>query len=336
MTTIENQNKDKENNQDEKNESTLGTAAMAFLRIGIWLLVVLVIGWFGSNFVYLTRIDLDMFLPTDTDKKPYTRFSNDTTEIEATSSKKGGSVSGSGSGSGSSSKNYVGGSVGAASGICGTPIDFTKGSMYTNMIGEQMFGYGYPYNTNTKDSSIGSFVNSWISNKVKYSYVWLRSFLKSVIRFFEKTCGLLPESMADIIPFVVGPIVIPLIIGIVSTIWGLVNLVSFFWNEDQGWKGLLTTCWILPTFIMLVCLHFIQTIGVMFKLTLLPVFLNPSKILEIMDRKFNSFYMLLLFVIGAIVVNLPYIPTLWSIVSSIVALIALIYISNNDLSTHGQ
>lgn len=329
MTIIKNRNKDKknkieENNEfrtTEKNDSTLTTALQAFIRIFIWLIVVVIIGWFGANFVYLTRINLDTFLPTDVDKNPYTRFANDINNTETTYNKKGGSIG----------KNQFGGSEGVNSG-CGTPIDFTKSSIYTNMIGERMFGYGYPYNTNTKDSSIGSFVNSWISNKVKYSYVWLRSFIKSVIRFFQQTCGLLPESMPDIISFVLGPIIIPIIISIVSTLWWLVNLVSFFWNEDQGWKGFLTTCWFLPTVIMLICLHLIQTFGTMFKLTLLPVFLNPSKILEIMDRKFNSFYMLLLFVVGAIVINLPYIPTLWSIISAIVALVSLIYISNNDLS----
>lgn len=328
MTIIKNRNKEKANKREEnnksrsteKNESTLSMAILAFIRIIVWLIIVFIIGWFGSNFVYLTRINLDTFLPTDVDKKPYTRFSNDMNNTDTIYSKKGSSTN----------KNQVGGSVSMNS-SCGTPIDFTQSSIYTKVLGEHMFGYGYPYNTNTKDSSIGSFVNGWISNKVKYSYVWLRSFIKSVIRVFDKTCGLLPESMADIIPFLLGPIVIPIIISIVSTLWWLVNLVSFFWNEDQGWKGFLTTCWLLPTCIMLICLHLVQTLGTMFKLTLLPVFLNPSKILEIMDRKFNSFYMLLLFVVGAIIINLPYIPILWTIISSIVALFSIIYISTNDL-----
>ena len=33
---------------------------------------VLVIGWFGANFVYYTRINLDPFFPSDIDQRPYT------------------------------------------------------------------------------------------------------------------------------------------------------------------------------------------------------------------------------------------------------------------------
>jgi|LauGreDrversion4_2_1035121.scaffolds.fasta_scaffold00900_9 hypothetical protein len=314
MSTSDNQEEQPENISDttEENQSTLSIVIKALIRLGICLIAVILIGWMGANLVYLTRIDLDQFLPTDVDKKPYTDVS-----IER-----------------DVSPNQTGNVEGGA---CGVPIDFTKSSIYTKLLGKSMFDYGYPYNTNTSDHTISCFINAWISNKVKYSNIWLRSFIKSVVNIFESTCLILPESMLDILSFIIGPIVIPIIIGVVSTFWWIANLISFILNEDQGWKGFLTTIFcFFPTMILLFILHFVQIFEVMFKLTLLPVLLNPSKIMEIMDRKYNSFYMLLLFILGAIIINLPYIPSLWTIVSVIVAVISVIYISINDLPSNGQ
>jgi hypothetical protein len=106
---------------------------------------------------------------------------------------------------------------------------------------------------------------------------------------------MVPESMKDIVPFVLGPFAIGLI-GLVTSFWWIPTLISMFWNESQEWGLLISIAGLFFgwTWLTASILTTFQIIGIIFSFVLMPILLNPRKIIEIIGNKYNSYYLLLL------------------------------------------
>ena len=251
---------------------------------------ILIIGILGANFVYMTRINLDLFFPSDVSQRPYTDENKIGNKLPSLfpQLQRGG-------------KKMKGGA--GPPGSCGEPIDFTQSPLFKNKYFSGMFEYGFPYSMNSEEYTFGGIISNWFVNKVQYSYAWLRQTIKIIVDFVGSTCALVPESMQSIVPFIFGPFVLSLII-LLASLWWIPTMVSFFWNENSDWGLIISIIglflgwtWFLP-----VILTFFQVFAVIFSFTILPVMLNGKKIMEIMGSKFNSYYLLvslLLMIIGA-------------------------------------
>jgi hypothetical protein len=278
-------NKDKEENEEKKNNWSkfIGKVFTSFFSI-------LIIGILGANFVYMTRVNLDLFFPSDVSQRPYTDENKAGNKLPSIfpQMQKGG-------------KKMKGGT--GPNGPCGVPIDITQSPLFKNKYFTGMFDYGFPYSMHSKEYTFGGILSNWFVNKVQYSYAWLRQTIKVIIEFVGSTCDLVPESMQSIVPFIFGPVVISLII-LIASLWWIPTILSFFWNENSDWGIAISIMglffgwtWFLP-----VVLTFFQVFAVIFSFIILPVMLNGKKIMEIMGSKFNSYYLLvclLLMIIGA-------------------------------------
>ena len=278
--------KNKKDNSKKNNWKAFGMSVLtAFCTV-------LVIGLLGANFVYYTRINLDLFFPSDLGQRPYTDESKNGTKLSplfpniSNSSLNDNTQRG--------GKKMKGGSKSSG---CGLPIDFTESPMLDNKYFRGTFDYGYPYQN--RDNG---FIPTWISNKTKHSYTQLRHFVKMIIDLVSSTCTMVPESMKDIVPFILGPIAIGLII-LVTSFWWIPTIISVFWNENQNWGLVISIIGLFFgwTWAIVSILTTFQIIGIIFSFILMPVLLNPKKIIEIIGNTYNSYYLLvLLFIIIAV------------------------------------
>ncbi len=294
-----------ENTGSKENE--WGIFGMKVLQIFIHILIV---GLLGANFVYFTRINLDLFFPSEPTQRPYVNETKKGIKLPAIFSFL---TSGKESSKKAPEKKNTGG------GSCGAPIDFTESKLFENKYFSGMFKYGFPYSMESKEDTFGGIISNWFVNKVKYSYVWLRQVIKVIIEFTGSTCAMAPDSMKSIVPFIFGPMAMMLIIFIAS-MWWIPTLVSVFWNENQDWGMWISIAglffgwtWFLP-----IVLSFIRMIGVMFSFILLPPMLNGKKIMEIMGEKFNSYYLTVLFLILVIVAAFTNLNPIIAIVMALV------------------
>jgi len=278
-TTTENdKNKEPETGTEPETEKKNNWGGFISASVSA-LFTVLIIGLLGANFVYLTRINKDLFFPTDPTQRPYTDKNKQGNKLPPLFN-----VKQSGGGSG------VGG--------CGMPIDMTKSKLLDNKYFRGTFEYGFPYSMDNEGDTFGGVISSWFSNKVKYSYIWLRTVEKSIISFFESFCAMSPDSAKDIVPFILGPIVIQ-VIFLITSLWYFPALVSVFWNEDTNnkygiWISILGLflgwTWFVP---MMTC--FVQIFSTIYKFVLLPVMMNSGDIINIMGKSFNAWWLKLIF-----------------------------------------
>lgn len=278
-----------------------GSVVHAFIQI-------LIIGLLGANFVYLTRIDLDLYFPSEPNEVPYSPLSSSKKKSSARSK-------------------------------CGIPIDFTESKLfdYENKYISGMFIHGFPYSMESNGDTFGGFLSNWFVNKVKYSYVWLRTVIKAIIEFTGSTCAMSPDSMKSIVPFIVGPLAIGLIL-VITFLWWIPTIISVFFNEDQNWGMLLSFVglffgwtWFIP-----IILALIQIIGVMFSFILFPPMLNGKKIMEIMGESFNSYYLTLLFLILVAVSAFANLNIIIAVVMTVVFAVRLIPPGMNPLSKKSE
>ena len=293
---MSNKNKNK-NNNNENNNKPKNNWKSFIITVLTSFFIILTVGLLGANVVYYTRINLDMIFPTDIDQRPYTDESNNGTKLPPLFPSRTKTDNSAASQSGG--KKMKGG---ASSSSCGAPIDFTQSEFFDNKYVRGMFDYGFPYSIESKENTFSANIKNWFPNKAKYSYRTLRIFIKQMLNVISSTCSLLPESMNDIVAFILGPIIISIII-LVTSLWWLPTLVTTFLNENTKWGMFISILglffgwtWFTP-----VLLSFFQVIGVIFSFTLLPVILNAKQIMEIMGNKYNSYYLLLIFFIIAIV-----------------------------------
>jgi hypothetical protein len=273
---------------------------LPFLRdILIALIHVIIIGFLGANFVFLTRVDLDMFFPTDIDDRPYTDKNKVGNKLPPLCGQKLIEQRDSEFGQyGGRKKKQKGGAKGTG---CGDFINICESKLFENKYFKGMFDYGFPYTMETKEETFGGIITSWFSNKVKYSYVWLRTVLKIIVEFCSSFCAMVPNDAKDIIPFILGPLCIGILL-FVSSIWYLPSLVSVFWNENSN-EGMIISIiglffgwtWIVPLFT-----SFVQMFVLMFKIILLPLLINSKELINIMGNKWNAWYMKCLFYIFCI------------------------------------
>ena len=304
MSTNKNNNKDKPKNR----------WGSFFVSVLIAFCIIFMVGLLGANFVYFTRINLDLFFPSDLDQRPYTDESKAGNKLPPIFSK-----------TNNSSTTQLGGKKmkgGANNYSCGAPIDFTQSEVLNNKYMKGMFDYGFPYSMESKENTFGAIIGNWFPNKTKYSYVLLRRVIKQIIDFVSSTCNLVPESMKDIVPFILGPIMISVII-LMTSLWFLPTLVSIFWNDTQRWGLVISILGLFFgwTWLTSVILNIFQVIGVIFSFILLPVILNGKQIMEIMGNKFNSYYLLVLFFILTIVAAFSNLQTMVAVPMLIIILI---------------
>jgi hypothetical protein len=285
MDTENDENKEQEpvpEPETEKKKNNWG----GFLSASVSALItVLLIGLLGANFVYLTRINKDLFFPTDPTQRPYTDKNKQGNKLPPMFGK-------------STETGNINQSGGGDVGGCGIPIDIKKSKLFDNKYFRGTFEYGFPYSMESEAETFGGVISNWFSNKVKYSYIWLRTVEKSIITFFESFCAMTPESANDIVPFILGPIVIQLIF-LITSIWYLPSLVSVFWNEDPNnkygiWISILGLflgwTWAVP-----MMTSFVQIFSTMFKFVLLPVMMNSKDIINIMGKTFNAWWLKTIF-----------------------------------------
>lgn len=303
----------------ENNWKTFGLQVLqAFINV-------LIIGLLSANFVYFTRINLDLFFPTEVNQRPYANETKNGQKLPPLFKEKSGGMKG--------GKKMTGGT----SGGCGAPIDFSQSPLFDNKYFRGMFEYGFPYSMESKEDTFGGIITNWCSNKVKYSYVWLRLFIKSVINFMGSTCDMVPESMQAIVPFILGPLAIGIIL-LVASFWWIPTLISVFWNENQEWGMFISILglflgwtWFIP-----IILSFIQMIGVIFSFTLLPVFLNGKTIMEIMGNKYNSYYLTILLLVSIIMAAFAELNSITAIVMTLVFLSSLIPPGMNPMAKKAE
>jgi hypothetical protein len=302
-----------DNTEEKKNENNIGDFAKDVVSA---LIKVLILGILGANFVFLTRLDLDMLFPTDIEKRPYTDKNKAGNELpELCPGKK--------PMNGGRKIKQKGGSKGTG---CGDFIDICDSKLFENNYFKNMFDYGFPYTLESKEETFGGIIENWFVNKVKYSYVWLRTVLNMIISFSSSFCAMVPDKAKDIVPFIIGPMAIFLLLGI-SSIWYIPSLISVFWNENQKWKGFGISfvglffgwTWIVPLFT-----SFVQMFCLMFKLILLPIMLNAKTIINIMGNEWNTFYLKLIFFIFCIISAFKNLNLYVAIAMSIVFLINML------------
>lgn len=261
------------------------------------LIHVIIIGFLGANFVFLTRLDLDMFFPTDTEDRPYTDKNKVGNKLPPLCGAKLIEQRDSEFNQYGGRKKRQKGGAPKATG-CGDFINICESKLFENKYFKGMFDYGFPYTMETKEETFGGIITSWFSNKVKYSYVWLRSVLKVIVEFSSSFCEMVPKEAKDVIPFILGPLCIIVLLA-VSSVWYIPSLISVFWNENSNWGMIISIVglffgwtWIVPLFT-----SFVQMFGLMFKIVLLPLFINPKELINIMGNKWNAWYIKCLFYI---------------------------------------
>ena len=146
-----------------------------------------------------------------------------------------------------------------------------------------------------KNDTFGGVLGNWFSNKVKYSYIWLRTVEKTIVSFMASLCMSNP-----IIPFIGGPFIIGIVLFITS-IWFIPSMISVFVNENPNdkfgiWISILGLffgwTWAVPMFT-----SFVQIFTSMFKFILLPLMMNSSDIFKIMGKDWNAFWLMVIYVI---------------------------------------
>ena len=280
MSSTDETDKNKDTTTEKKNNfgKFIGGVIQAFIAM-------ILIGLLGANFVYLTRINTDLFFPTDPTQRPYTDKNKKGNLLPPLFGKNAGDI-----------VTVMKGGKGP--GGCGESIDITKSSLLQNKYFRGTFDYGFPYSMDNGADTFGGVISSWFSNKVKYSYIWLRTVEKSIISFFESFCAMSSDSAKDIVPFILGPIIIQ-VIFLITSLWYLPALVSVFWNEDTNnkygiWISILGLflgwTWFVP-----LMTTFVQIFSTIYKFVLLPVMMNSGDIINIMGKSFNAWWLKLIF-----------------------------------------
>ena len=295
------------------------------------LTTVLLLGILGANFVYLTRINTNLFFPSDPEQRPYTDKNKNGNILpplfgEQNINMKGGNMK---------NRNMKGGNT-ILSG-CGSPIDITTSKLLGNKYFRGTFEYGFPYTMeiSEEDKTFGQTISSWFSNKVKYSYIWLRTVEKTIISFFESFCAMSPDSASDIIPFILGPFIIK-IIFLITSLWFIPSMISVFVNEDVNnrfgiWISILGLflgwTWLVPFMTT-----FVQIFTSMFKFVVLPVMMNAKEIISIIGKTFNAWWLKIIFFILVISAAFKHLNLTIAIIMLIVFLIQSIPPGMNPMS----
>jgi len=309
-------NDKKDNGKKDNDKKPKQNNWVAFgIHVLVSFIIVLVTGLLGANFVYYTRlINLDKMFPSDEKKPPYTEPSS-----TSSNNMNGG-------------KKMKGGNSNASS-MCGPGIDFTESPIYKNKYFRGMFEYGSPYSSESGGSSFFSIIGDWFVNKIKYSYIWLRMFIKYIIQFTGSTCEFLPDSMKDLLAFIFGPVIISIMI-VAASLWWLPTLVSTFVKDSSEWGVIISIIglffgwtWTVP-----VILSVFQVIGLVFSFVVLPLLMNGNKLMEIMGNKFNSYYLLLLLLTLVTIGAFTQLNSITAIVMLIVFLISSIPPGMNPLA----
>lgn len=309
--------KEKENDSSESRAMKNNWKAF-LLSLLVSFIIVSCVGLLGANFVFFTRLsNLDKMFPTDEKTPPYTEppiSKSSPTPTSTTSSNikmKGG--------------NKMNGENTLS--MCGKEIDFTESPIYKNKYFRGMFEYGLPYSLESDKGGALNTIENWLINKTKFSYIWLRRFIKYIIELTGSTCDLLPESMINMPTFILAPLCIAIIIA-VSSLWWLPTLVTTFTEETGGKYATMISIlglffgwtWVTP-----VILSMFQLIGVLFSFIILPLLTNSDDLKKIVTQKYNSYYLLILFLLLTTIGAFIHLDIIVAVVMTVVFIVSTIH-----------
>jgi hypothetical protein len=263
---------DKENEENEENEPKNNWAG--FLS-GIFnaIIICLICALLGTNFVFLTRIDLDKMFPSNINLRPYKETGRNYMKLPP----------------------YFYDQKSKSS--CGASIDINNEKILNNKFILGLFDYGFPYTLLNDNENIGfgDKIFNWFGNIIEYSYVWQRTFIKKIFNFIDGICGLSENSNA--IPFIIGLIILPILILLLSHSWWLVTIFSTFFNAKNWFQIILSAigCLFAYTWAIALGLNFVQAFGLIFRFIMIPPLMNWSEWKKILHASDVSFIIMFIF-----------------------------------------
>jgi hypothetical protein len=287
----------KADNEDSENKNDLKGFIIDMLRNFI---TIIIYAWLGSSFAFFTRLGNQaekVLFPTNTDERPYTnkgpplfpQTNDDDDGIEMT--KRGGSK-----------KAQKGGK--SKPNLCGETVDFINGPIFNSEYMRNLYDYGAPY-TWTEDygeiQGSMAWFKGYIGNIVKGSYVMLRTVLGGIFETLQASCGVMPNTGKDLIPFILGPFAIPLLFAVMH-FWFLPVLFGIFINEktDVGLWVSIAGIFLMYTWLIAFGVSFIQSFGVLFTILFMPIISGTSdgiNLRKIIGQPLNLWYLLVIYCI---------------------------------------
>lgn len=299
-------NEEINNDENEDNESTNNWNAFG---IGILnaVIITLLCAILGTNFTFLTRIDLDKIFPYNEKSRPYHEF-NTKTYLAL--------------------PHYFYKQQPKSS--CGDSIFINNEKITNNKFILGFFDYGFPYtwlnHYDQENLSFGDKFLDWFANIVENSYIWQRNSIQKIFTFIDGICGLSKSNNA--IPFIIGLLIIPIIFLLYGHLWWLVTMFSTFFNAKTTFQIIISAigCLFAYTWAIALGLNFVQAFGLLFKFILLPPFMNWvewKKILHSTDVSFVMMFIFSIFIISSAFSNLEI-----TISATIMAVIIFTYASS--------
>lgn len=249
--------------------------------IGIFNSIVasLICALLGTNFSFLTRIDLDKMFPSDTRLRPYNDIGKNYVKLPP----------------------YFYNQQSKSS--CGASISINNEKVLNNKFLLGLFDYGFPYNllNNSDDISFGESFFNWFANIIEYSYVWQRTIIKKFFNFTDGICGLSENNNA--VPFMIGLILVPIFIAILSHVWWIGTMISTFFNAKTWFQIIVSSigCLFGYTWFIAIILNFVQAFGLIFRFVLMPPLFNWSEWKKIVRSK--EVFFIIMFIFSAFMIS---------------------------------
>jgi hypothetical protein len=259
------QNKQNENNDDSDNNSNSSGSKNNITGFFVSLLTsaifVIMFALVGSNYVYLTQIDLDKYFPSDLNNVPYVPGNIKT----------GGAL--------------------LSTDECGKTINFMENSKLFNKdsMFTKMFSHGFPYSLDENAKGLAGFFNSLTLNLFKNQYGIQRSMMKSIITTSKYNCDIpfLPKNAKNLINFTFGWVFM-ILCNIVTYFSFIPGIFLWFANSTFFQKIFLFIglfwfyTWMIPY-----SLSIFQCFSLFGSFILLPILFNFDEVFKIMKNKYN-------------------------------------------------
>jgi hypothetical protein len=273
---------DKNNEEnDENEEKQTNDWGKFFSGIITAIIITLLCAVLGTNFTLLTRIDLNKLFPYNENFRPYREFNKKSFQLLPP---------------------YFYNQKSSSS--CGSSINISNEKITNNKFILGFFDFGFPYTwlNDSDDLTFGNQFLNWFANIIEYSYIWQRKSIQKIFTFVDGICGLSENN--NVLPFIIGLFLIPFIMFLYGHLWWLVTIISTFFNAKDWFQIIVSGlgCIFAYTWAIALGLNFVQAFGLLFKLILLPPFLNWSewkKILHSMDVSFVMMFIFSIFVISS-------------------------------------
>lgn len=270
---------DDNKNDDENEDSTTNDWGKFITGILNAIIITLLCALLGTNFAFLTRIDLNKLFPYNENLRPYKEYSKKTYQLLP---------------------QYFYNQKSSSS--CGASIDINNEKIINNKFILGFFDYGFPYTwlNDSDDLTFGNQFFNWFANIIEYSYIWQRNSIQKIFTFIDGICGLSENN--NVIPFILGLIILPIIMLIYGHIWWLVTMISTFFNAKDWFQIIVSGfgCIFAYTWAIALGLNFVQAFGLMFKFIIIPPLMNWVEWKKILHSTGVSFVIMFIFSIFVI------------------------------------